>query len=406
MPGQRTLGALLGAAILAAGATSARAADVAPTLAGPLQVGTYVDRVGGCSGPQRWLRDGDAIDRATQASYMLKAADLGHHITVRVTCTDSGGTVQATSSGVVTSTAPELPVIEWTQTPPLGGNLFYLAQSSVLGDPTDPGIGLNVGQLGADNATPVDPTELQIGVAVQSNGRDVVPIDAAGVEIIGSGNARRVVFHPQRQGVARLVFTVTGTTGKTASFGLDYFASTATTPTSRVLQMASDASTAIGVGDGYIMVADDERGPIGLYDENRSGAPLAYFNVGTGAGEVDFESSARNGDAVFWLGSHGNSKKGVIETSRHTVYESRLEGSGANATLTAVGSYANLRRDLLTWDQENGNRFGLVAAAAAGMAPDGVDRFTSRARSSRPTAASCTSGSGRRWRLACRAARR
>ena len=86
--------------------------------------------------------------------------------------------------------------------------------------------------------------------------------------------------------------------------------SRATTPTSRVLLGVGDASTAIAVGDGHLLVADDERTPIRLYDARVSGREVATFTPGPDSGEIDFESSARKGDAIFWLGSHGNKKDG------------------------------------------------------------------------------------------------
>jgi hypothetical protein len=186
-----------------------------------------------------------------------------------------------------------------------------------------------------------------------------------------------VSFAPTQRGNVTLVFTVTGTTGATNTYSLDYYAAGATTPTSRVLQMSSDASTSISAGDGHLFVADDEAHEIRLYDAEVSGMPVVVFSPGLGGhgGEDDYESSARSGDSVFWLGAHGNSKKGEVQQSRSVVYETTISGSGAEAKLAPVGKYHGLRDDLIAWDQSHGSRYGFAAATAPGQVPDGPAQF-------------------------------
>jgi len=308
-----------------------------------------------CAGPDQWLRDGDPIGRATDSARVVSAEDLGHRLSIRETC-QGGGVHTSAETTVVVNTAPELPVIARVAQLPAGmtglGNRDV--QSSVIGDPTDPGIDLYVGQLAADETTLADPAALQVTAEVRQIGQRVSPFGPAGAEpsagvvtVSAEGAVRHVSFAPVQRGNVTVVFTVTGTSGKTATYALNYYASTQTTPTSRVLQLSSDASTAIAVGDGYLFVANDEDHAIRLYRADASGLPMAVFDPGTNpyaplntTVEDDYEASAQVGDDVFWIGSQDNSKKGEIQTPRHVVYETRISGSGADATLTPVGCTA------------------------------------------------------------------
>src|SRR5690606_2268105 len=105
---------------------------------------------------------------------------------------------------------------------------------------------------------------------------------------------------------------------------------------SRVLQSTSDLSTAQDVGDGHLLVADDEKNDIRLYDARVSGLPVASFQVGPVQNdvenEVDFEASARAGDTIYWIGSQ------LAEDNRYDVYKTRLVGSGAAARVVPVGA--------------------------------------------------------------------
>ncbi|WP_426241418.1 choice-of-anchor D domain-containing protein [Nocardioides sp. LHG3406-4] len=357
---------------------AAQAAD-APTIDEVVQVGQVMDYSFPCdfSTPDRWFRDGVLIEGQVINTYTVRAEDLGRRLSVERVCAGTGETLRTPDSGVVTSSGSQVPVIGTLAKPPLGqvSLMGPDAQSSVIGDPTDPGVDLFVGQLAADDQTLVDSSTLTVSVEAIQKGQRVQPLDASGVSVTSTGSVRHVSFAPTERGNVTLVFTVTGTTGATGSYSLDYYASAATTPTSRVMQMTSDASTAIAAGDGYLFVADDERHEIRLYDDEVSGPPVAVFDPGPLTGEDDYESSARTGDSVFWLGAHGNSKKGEVQTSRHVVYETTISGSGADAKLTPVGKYNGLRKDLIAWDQANGNRYGFAAAAAEGNGPDGPSQF-------------------------------
>lgn len=247
------------------------------------------------------------------------------------------------------------------------------SQSGVVGDPTNPTVEVTVAQRNAFGE-PVPPAELTVSAI--SDNPAVLPDGA--ISVAGTGAQRTVSFAPIGRGIAHVTFTVTGIFGKTGSQSLTYGGSVATSPTSRVLQGFSDSSTAIDVGGGYLLVADDEYSDLRLFDPTRSGSSLESWDLAAPSGnfdEIDFESSARAGDTVYWLGSHGNKKDGAIQTSRRMLIATKLTKSGAQTQLTYSGSYRGLRDDLVAWDVANGNRFGFAAGTAAGVRPDARNGF-------------------------------
>ncbi|WP_345528078.1 leucine-rich repeat domain-containing protein [Nocardioides endophyticus] len=355
----------------------------------------------------RWLRDGDEITGnphfmtlnqiggtsgsmggpATSAQYRVSVPDLGHQLQVRSTCKATGATSTSAPVAITTSEA-EVPLVQSLEGP--NGyravseidpviTITAPAPSGVVGDPTNPAIPISVAQLDAAGRL-VDPAGIQVTLADIHDIPGGTPgIAADDVDVIGSGAQRSIVIDPKAPANVQLTFTVTGTTGKTSAFRFGYLASRATTPTSRVLMGSSDASTAIGVGDGHVLVADDEKNTVRLYDGEVSGREVGEFRIGTdlGAGtEIDAEASARKGDRIWWFGSHGNSKAGEVEVSRHSIYETKLAGTGADARLTTVGvRYGDLRNDLIEWDDNHGARFGFHTGAAKDMSPDAINGF-------------------------------
>jgi Leucine-rich repeat (LRR) protein len=355
----------------------------------------------------RWLRDGEEVvgnphfttlnqiggtsgsmgGPATSAQYRVSVPDLGHQLQVRSTCKSTGAT--STSAPVaITAAEAELPLVQSLEGPngyravsevdPVV-TVTAAAPSGVVGDSTNPGVPIAVAQLDAAGRL-VDPAGIQVTLAeIQDIPGGTAGIAADDVKVIGSGARRTIAIDPKVPANVQLTFTVTGTTGKTSAFRFVYVASRETTPTSRVLMGSSDASTAIGVGDGHLLVADDEKNTVRLYDGEVSGREVGEFRIGTdlGAGtEVDAEASARKGDRIWWFGSHGNSKAGEVEISRHSIYETELTGAGAGARLTPVGvRYGDLRNDLIEWDDNHGARFGFHAGAAKNMGPDAINGF-------------------------------
>jgi Leucine-rich repeat (LRR) protein len=369
---------------------------------------------GSCAGTvgYRWLRDGEEFTGNTHFSgpassfrpadymggsggssqYRVSATDLGHQLQVRVTCTATSA-ARTSLPVTVAGLEPEKPVVQgldgYTEPSRLTGDEGNVnisgTPSGVVSDPTNPTLPIYVAQLDTAGNL-VDPAGIQLTLASIGNpgGGDLEAVTADDVHVTGSGARRAIVIDPQKPtGVLELTFTVTGTTGKTTALRLRYQASRETTPTSRVLMGSSDASTAIDVGDGYLMVADDEKFPVRLYDSTVSGREVGQFLIGgtppsggAGTSEMDAESSARKGERIWWFGSHGNSKAGEVQPSRHSIYETKLTGTGADARLTPVGvRYGNLRNDLIEWDNNHQARFGFQAGAAKDMSPDAINGF-------------------------------
>lgn len=322
----------------------------------------------------------DTAFETVDGEYTLSATDVGHRLSVRVTCLDTGVASTSAPTAVVTAEEPERPVVEdlaaatrvaFEVDPDGTASLRFGAyRTGVVGDPGNPTVPVYVGQLDAAG-TLVDPAQLTLELTSVRNLRDAPRhISAADVKILGTGATRTVAVTPTHgQAAAELTFALRGTTGKVTTFRLGYKSSVATTPTSTVLLGSSDASTAIAVGDGHLLVADDEKRDLRLYDAETSGREVAVFalpddNSG-GKIEMDAEASARKGDTIWWLGSHGKDKDGKVQVGRHTIEATKLTGTGADAKLTKTGvNYHGLVNDLLAWDQAHGERFGFRAAVS------------------------------------------
>ncbi len=397
----------------------AGADPTAPTI-GPAEAGGIVNKPGQkiavtspgtwmgsqpCTVAYQWLRDGKPIqavpfaqdeeegpdlhpggvigDGGTGRTYVVQPQDLGHRLSARVSC--AGTTLESTSAPtpvVAGYTTPLIQALEGgtvfgsatsSQNPPEGGEW-----ASELGDPTIRTMPIWVGQLGA-NGKLVNPATLS--VAVTSNNPKVLP--ASDITVSGTGSERTVSFDPQSVGEALLHFTVTNANGETSgdrSLATEYFVTPHESSTSRQLYGLSNASTAIDVGGGYLMVGDDDLNQIFLYNTEKSELPEKQFPVlqlppGAEAGSADIEASARKGNTLYWIGSQGNKDSGKAAAS-NVVFDSTLSGSGASATLAHKDdAYTGLREDLIKWDEANGNRFGFAAGAAIGMSPDAPTGF-------------------------------
>ena len=249
----------------------------------------------------------------------------------------------------------------------------FPSQSGTVGDPTNPTLEVSVAQVDGFGS-PVDPASLQVTATSPDQGL----IPDANIVVSGSGAKRLLSFEPTGRGFAHLTLTVTGEAGLTGTTTVFYAASNATSPTSRVIQSGSDASAAIDVGEDHMLVVDDEFSVVRLFRRDVSGAPLEEFEIappGGPSGEIDFESAARTGDTVYWLGSHGNSKDGIVERSRQTILSSRVAGTGRDVELEGTGAYYDLRDDLVAWDRAHGDRLGFQSVQTPGSRPDGPTGF-------------------------------
>ena len=258
------------------------------------------------------------------------------------------------------------------QVPPAPASIIQLGDTSlggVIGDPGNPTLtaAVNNDTVSADQIT-LTATSSNQAVAADS-----------GITVTGAGATRTISVQPAGAvGYATITLTATapGAPATTAQF---LYGASAAAPdaTSHFLDGASDASTAIDVGDGYVVVGDDESNVLRLYDTSHSGGPVKTWDFTTtiGASSIDIEAAARLGDTIYWTGSMGNNSDGSVKPARSTLFATLVTGSGASTELTLTGVYRSLRNDLIAWDQANGDRFGFAAGAADGQIPKEIDGF-------------------------------
>lgn len=140
----------------------------------------------------------------------------------------------------------------------------------------------------------------------------------------------------------------------------------------------SDASGAVNMGKGYMLVADDEQNVLSLYKQKQSGLPLMSFDYGayclsgeeTGK-EVDCEAlvqSPTGEKRIYGIGSLGNGGKKYSERpSRDILFAVSYKDEVPSVVFKFEGAFQELRRKLLKWGDENG--FGFSVSAATGERP-------------------------------------
>ncbi|MFD9629732.1 DUF3616 domain-containing protein [Streptomyces violascens] len=254
-------------------------------------------------------------------------------------------------------------------TPTIGLSASYL--SGAVGATGDPVVTVTVGQSGADASA--------LTVAASASSKSSVA-GTGDVSVSGSGADRQLFVAAHGRGYTDLTIKVTGLGGKTATKTLHYAASAAVqnAADTRYFTGSSDASAAVDVGGGYVVVADDESNTLRMYNRSASGAPVKTWDFSSQLGvskEIDIEGAARVGNTIYWTGSLGNNKDGEYKADRNTVFTTTVTGSGASAQLTLAGSYKKLREDLVAWDHANGDRYGFTAATASGQVPKQIDGF-------------------------------
>ncbi len=292
----------------------------------------------------------------------------------------AGGTLSGSASAIATSPANESfrgvaftpgTTIGSGGPPPPPKPTITPAETSLpaaLGDPTNPTLAVTI----AD--PPHEASELT--VKASSSITAVAPSVAVG----GSGASRTLTVTPGAVGHSTITLTVEAPDGGSATTTVDYGVSANQGDASdRYYAGAGNASTAIDVGGGYMIVADDEGNVLRLHHQRVSGGPVKTFDftklLPVGTSEIDIESSARAGNTLYWMGSLSNSKSGKPEPQRDVVFAATISGSGAGTELTYLGSYMHLREDLVAWDQANGDPLGFAASSAGGVASNQTDGF-------------------------------
>jgi hypothetical protein len=112
-----------------------------------------------------------------------------------------------------------------------------------------------------------------------------------------------------------------------------------------------DASAMEMLDNDLFLVADDEDNMLRIYSRSREGLPVAAYDFSRFLGltkrtkEIDFEGSARIGDHIFFISSHGANSKGKFQPSRHRLFAVRVTGE-ERLVIRPSGYYSQLYRDL------------------------------------------------------------
>ncbi|GAA2289167.1 hypothetical protein OKJ48_39765 [Streptomyces kunmingensis] len=277
--------------------------------------------------------------------------------------------VAAATSGLLTLAAGLPASAAASATPTISLSAAYL--SGAVGGTGEPTLTVKVAQSGTDAAA--------LTVTASASSRTSVA-RTTDVSVTGTGSSRTVSVAARGQGYTDLTLKVTGSGGSSATTKLHYAASAAVSGAAgtRYFTGSSDASAAVDVGGGYLVVADDESNVLRLYNGAVSGAPVKTWDMSSKVDadkEIDIEGAARVGNLIYWTGSLGNNKDGEYKADRNTVFTTTVSGSGAATELTYAHAYKKLRDKLVDWDEDNGDRYGFAAGTGDGQAPKQIDGF-------------------------------
>jgi Protein of unknown function (DUF3616) len=115
-----------------------------------------------------------------------------------------------------------------------------------------------------------------------------------------------------------------------------------------------DASTAVAVGPDRFLVVNDEDNVLRLYRSDTPGAPLAtksikeFLTLENPNKEADIEGSARLGETLYWITSHGRNKDGEIKRNRYQFFALTPKSVDGEISLERTGKpYTRLLEDML-----------------------------------------------------------
>jgi alpha-tubulin suppressor-like RCC1 family protein len=263
-----------------------------------------------------------------------------------------------------------------------------LALGHALGDPHNPTLPITI--------VPAPGTSADGYTISVANAADAL-FPTSIVSFSGAGAQRTISFLPTVPGTTNFTFTVTAPDGTKVVFPIDYAVTAQSEDASGAYHYEiSNASSAIDVGDGYMVVCDDESNVLYLFKQNQSSLPIKSWSLKAddrlSFKESDLEGAARTGNTVLWISSQGNDRGGDIEETRRALIAMDIVGSGAGTELVFHGRYGagtpdqatqavrGLRNDLVLWDQTNGHGLGanyltFFAGTAAGVLPNAPGGF-------------------------------
>ncbi len=123
-----------------------------------------------------------------------------------------------------------------------------------------------------------------------------------------------------------------------------------------------DASAAAVIDDSHFIVGNDEDEILLLYTTDGSTmTAIQSFNFSSYLRsnpdhESDIEDAARSEDRVYWISSHGRSKKGKKRNNRYRLFATDITDTPPTLQLQWGGSYDHLVQDMLekkSWDDDS-----------------------------------------------------
>ncbi|MCP4846353.1 MAG: DUF3616 domain-containing protein, partial [Verrucomicrobiaceae bacterium] len=107
---------------------------------------------------------------------------------------------------------------------------------------------------------------------------------------------------------------------------------------------ACDASAAVALDEKTFVVADDEDNILRIYSLDKPGMPIAQFPLDRFLKtdtdkhpEADIEGCTRVGDRIYWITSHGRSKKGKWRRSRYLFFATKVIKDGTSYRIEPDG---------------------------------------------------------------------
>ncbi|MFG3592483.1 DUF3616 domain-containing protein [Bradyrhizobium sp. RDI18] len=138
-----------------------------------------------------------------------------------------------------------------------------------------------------------------------------------------------------------------------------------------------DASAAAALSAEMFVVANDEDNLLRVYRFDEPNVVQAFsldqfLKPDPDEPEADIEGASRIGDQIYWITSHGQSRKGKDRPSRHRLFATTVAIQDGKVTLTPVGTaHTNLRADLIAAPQLA--KYNLTVAAT--LAPEDSGGF-------------------------------
>jgi hypothetical protein len=121
-------------------------------------------------------------------------------------------------------------------------------------------------------------------------------------------------------------------------------------PTFFEYRQMCDASAAEALDANTFVVASDEDNVLRIYARNQP-QPTQQIDLDdflrAGGQESDIEASARIGERIYWITSHGRNRKGKDRPSRQRFFATDIVLRGGKTSIVPAGAYVGLLDDLL-----------------------------------------------------------